>query len=170
MARMQLPADGVPRRLDPRVIPFGRLVGRITAVLVSIGLLVSLVIGGLASEAPRWLWLAGGASWILVTAWLARWAHRWPGLSYQYSSYLVNDRGIEIRDGVYWRKVIAVPRSRVQHIDVSQGPVQRAYGLATLTIFTAGTAYSSVPLSGLAHETALALRDALLPKRTDDGV
>jgi membrane protein YdbS with pleckstrin-like domain len=165
-----LPAGAVPHRLDPRAIPFGRVVGWIAAILVSVGLLIAALIAGLSSSAPRAAWLAGGAGWILVTAGLARWAHHWPARSYQHSSYLVDDRGIEICTGVYWRKRIAVPQSRVQHIDVSQGPLQRAYGLATLTLFTAGTAYSSVPLSGLAHETALALRDALRPKRADDGV
>jgi membrane protein YdbS with pleckstrin-like domain len=161
-------SDAVPRRLDPRVIPLDRLVGRIVVGFVSVGLLVGLLVTTPGS-APLAVWVAGGAAWILVTAGLARWAQRWPGRSYLHSSYLVDDSGIEIRTGVYWRRVIAVPRSRVQHIDVSQGPLQRSYGLATLTIFTAGTEHSSVPLAGLAHETALALRDALLPQRADDG-
>ena len=161
--------DAVPHKLDPRVIPFGRLVGRIVMACVSLVLGVALLLTTPA-RAPFGVWLGEAAGWIIAMTVLFRWAHRWPWRSYRHASYLLDDRGIEIRSGVYWRKVVAVPRSRVQHIDVSQGPLQRSYGLATLTIFTAGTAYSSVPLAGLSHETALALRDALLPRRADDAV
>ena len=53
--------------------------------------------------------------------------------------YRVDADEIEIWSGVLWRQAVVVPRSRVQHIDVSQGPIERSYGLATLSIHTAGT-------------------------------
>jgi membrane protein YdbS with pleckstrin-like domain len=84
-----------------------------------------------------------------------------PPLRWRRASWRVDERGVEIRDGVWWRSRVAVPRSRVQHLDVVQGPVQRRFGLGTLVLHTAGTADASVPLAGLAHETALALRDDL---------
>ena len=65
---------------------------------------------------------------------------------------------------------MVVPRSRVQHIDVSQGPIERSYGLATLSIHTAGTEYSKVDLPGLGHSVALTVRDALLPKGAEPAV
>jgi membrane protein YdbS with pleckstrin-like domain len=71
---------------------------------------------------------------------------------------------------VYWRAIVAVPRSRVQHIDVLQGPLRRRFGLAALVIFTAGTEHSSVRLDNLEHPVALALRDQLLPQASDDGI
>jgi membrane protein YdbS with pleckstrin-like domain len=58
----------------------------------------------------------------------------------------------------------------VQHIDVTQGPLQRSYDVGTLVLFTAGTAHSRVTLPGLAYPTALALRDRLLPQDDDDAV
>jgi len=63
-----------------------------------------------------------------------------------------------------------VPRSRIQHTDVSQGPLQRPFGLATLTVHTAGTQFAAVPLSGLAKEVAEAIRDQLIGGVEDDGV
>jgi uncharacterized protein len=63
-----------------------------------------------------------------------------------------------------------VPRSRVQHTDVSQGPLERKHGLGRLVIFTAGTQHSRVELPGLAHHTALDIRDRLLPRQTADVV
>ena len=69
-----------------------------------------------------------------------------------------------------WRAVTNVPRSRVQHTDVSQGPLERSHGLGTLVIHTAGTEHAVVGLSGLDYGTALALRDHLLPRGAVDVV
>ena len=63
-----------------------------------------------------------------------------------------------------------MPRSRVQHTDVSQGPLERGYGLGTLVIYTAGTDHAKVDLHGLDHATALAIRDHLLPREGGDAV
>jgi uncharacterized protein len=167
---MTVAADGIPRRLDPRVIPFDRLVGWITTLVLGafllLGLLVTWASGGLAG----WTSLAAGPAWSIFVAGLAWHSYRWPELSYARTSYILNTDGLEIRAGVFWRRIINVPRSRVQHIDVTQGPMQRSYGLATLVVYTAGTVHSSVPLAGLSHETALAVRDLLLPKADEDGV
>ena len=65
-----------------------------------------------------------------------------------------------------WRERAAqdqnVPRSRIQHTDVSQGPVQRRYGIATLRVHTAGTENASVELGGLEHGVARLVREFLL--------
>ena len=90
--------------------------------------------------------------------------------AYCRTSYRVDALGIEIRRGVVWQRVINVPRSRVQHTDVSQGPLERGSDLGTLVIFTAGTHYARVQLSGLQHLTALRIRDHLLPGGADDAV
>lgn len=167
---MTVAADGVPRQLDPRVIPFDRLVGCITTIVLAAILLFMLLGAWLGGGLPGWATMAAGPAWSLLVAALAWHTYRWPEIAYARTSYVLDAQGLEIRAGVFWRRIVSVPRSRVQHIDVTQGPMQRSYGLATLVVFTAGTAHSSVPLGGLAHETALAVRDLLLPKVEDDGV
>lgn len=62
-----------------------------------------------------------------------------------------------------------MPRSRVQHTDVSQDPIERGFGLGTLVIYTAGTDHARVDLSGLEQATALRIRDYLLPDHKDAG-
>ena len=94
----------------------------------------------------------------------------WPAVEYRHASYRVDANGLEIRRGVYFRAVTNVPRSRVQHTDVAQGPLQRRFGLATLIVHTAGNDSAVVELPGLTHDTALAIRDHLLPGRSDDAV
>jgi membrane protein YdbS with pleckstrin-like domain len=68
---------------------------------------------------------------------------------------------------VYWRTITSVPRSRIQHTDVSQGPLERRYGLGTLLVYTAGTQHSEVKLTGLELTVARGIRAHLLP--SDDG-
>jgi hypothetical protein len=66
--------------------------------------------------------------------------------------------------------VITVPRTRVQHTDVSQGPIERRFGLGTLVVYTAGTDHAMVALSGLDHGRALMIREHLLPAAAGDAV
>ena len=93
-----------------------------------------------------------------------------PALRYRATWYRVDERGLTIRRGIVWRSVTSVPKSRIQHTDVVQGPLQRQFDLATLIIHTAGTQDASVSLSGLAHRTALPIRDFLIGGGHDEGV
>lgn len=94
-----------------------------------------------------------------------------PPLRWRYAAWRVDPQAVEILTGVWWRRGVTIPRTRLQHLDVVQGPLQRRFGLATLVLHTAGTADASVPLAGLAHQVALALRAELAAgPRPGDGV
>ena len=58
----------------------------------------------------------------------------------------------------------------MQHTDVSQGPLERRFGLATLVVHTAGTAHASVELPGLQHAVAIEVRDFLVTAGRGDAV
>jgi membrane protein YdbS with pleckstrin-like domain len=160
-------ADGVRRKLAPAYITARRTARWILAAIVSFGLggqtLIWLLVRPSRAPVPALLWVAGTAFFVWT-------AHFWPAIAYRYASYTVSEEGIEIRRGVVWRKVINVPRSRVQHTDVSQGPIERTYDLGTLVIYTAGTDHARVSLPGLPHARALRIRDHLLPAGGEDGV
>ena len=157
--------------LDPRSIQVQRIAGAIFTAIVSVALLFGGTVATVAVEdRPAWVPWALLVLWLAASILLAWHAYRWPPLEYRHTSYRVDGLGLEIRRGVYWREVIHVPRSRVQHTDVSQGPVERRYGLGTLVIYTAGTDYAKIDLAGLEHGTALRLRDHLLPSGDTDAV
>lgn len=163
-------AGGVERALDPRKITLDRVVGWIVAGVVSLGSLVpigSIVLLASIPGSVKALLLVAWTAVVLVLAWSAQ---RWPPIEHRHTAYKVDGQGIEIRKGVVWRKVINVPRSRVQHTDVSQGPLERRYGLGTLVIYTAGTDHAKVDLAGLDHATALRIRDHFLPGEGGDAV
>ena len=156
--------------LDPRLVPLQRTVGWITWACLSLPAFALATALTLAARPGRpavaLVWIGA----LLLSAALAFSAHAWPAIAYRRASYTIDDSGIEIRRGVLWRRVVNVARSRVQHTDVAQGPLERRYGLATLLIYTAGTVHAQVDLFGLDHATALRIRDHLLPGSADDAV
>ena len=92
----------------------------------------------------------------------------YPPRRYRSWGYKESEEEIEIRRGRWFRTRTIVPFGRVQHIDVAQGPIQRPFGLATLILHTAGTHGASVPLPGLLHGEAEAMRDRIRAKIRQD--
>ena len=85
-----------------------------------------------------------------------------PKKEYLHTKYgLVNDV-FYVQEGIWFKKRVAVAQNRIQHTDVSQGPIARRYDLATLTIHTAGMAEANIKVPGLKHADAIAMRDHLI--------
>ena len=89
---------------------------------------------------------------------------------WKFSRWMLDDTGLHVQRGRYWRKEILVPRSRVQHLDIERGPIERHFRLATLIVHTAGTRHHALRQSGFLDADAVSLRDALVPAsgRHDD--
>jgi hypothetical protein len=163
-------ADGSERVLDPQSITLERISrGIFTAVMTGLSF-IALSVVLFSASLGMLLGLLLLAAWALLMAGLAALAWFWPPLHYRHISYRVDDSGIRIRRGVIWRSVTTVPRTRVQHTDVSQGPIERGMGLASLIIHTAGTQNASVSLGGLSHDDALRVRDHLIDVDERDAV
>jgi membrane protein YdbS with pleckstrin-like domain len=64
--------------------------------------------------------------------------------------------------GVVWRVTRSIPRVRVQHVDVTSGPIDRALGLVHVSLHVAGSAGAVLTIPGLAPAEAETLREALL--------
>lgn len=73
----------------------------------------------------------------------------------------LDDHALAVRRGHLWHSESHVPVSRVQHLDLRRGPLQRAAGLATLVVHTAGTRMNTVAIDGLAAIADAELRDRL---------
>lgn len=156
---------------DPRYVRLQRFTWRLFALGVGIvSLAIVLIVLSAADTLRPWIGVPLLIAWLLAMVLLAWHAERWPALAYRHMRYRADPVGLEIRRGVYWRTLTRVPRSRVQHTDVSQGPLERRYGLGTLVLYTAGTDHARVVLPGLAYENALILRDRLKPEGGGDAV
>jgi membrane protein YdbS with pleckstrin-like domain len=171
-----LQADNRPRRLDARTIPCSRLSGVVFGVCAGLAgaLVLTLARKGGSEALPLvrgWLPLVVLVLGFLLFSWF------YPPLRYRCCTWRLSGFGLEIREGVWFRRLISVPRSRVQHIEVQRGPLQSRFGIASLVVHTAGHQDSEIRLSGLEHHIALLLRDDLLRSdgdsehgsRIDDG-
>lgn len=74
--------------------------------------------------------------------------------------YRITDEDIATRSGIFWRNKRYVGRHRVQHVDVTAGPIQRALGLAEIKVYVAGGEAASIP--GLTEHEAERIRQTLL--------
>lgn len=126
-----------------------------------------VLIGGAIVMSYVQEWPIFGKTYAIVLVLWSAWGYYRGYLKWKHTSWRL-DTALRIRRGRWWHSESIVPRVRIQHLDVSRGPIDRRFGLATLTVYTAGSSMSSVSLSGLEDATAVELRDALLPKVTEE--
>ncbi len=126
-------------------------------------LLIAVSAGGIAlgayTNAPKpvllLVWLTVLSVFLSRVFWL-------PKRAYEHWSYKINDQTLELRYGVVWQKSVAIPLSRLQHVDLHRGPLERHYVLSTLEVHTAGTRNASHRIPGLDSDRAIELRDELV--------
>jgi uncharacterized protein len=84
-----------------------------------------------------------------------------PGRRFKRWGYAHTTEELHVASGIWTHTQTSVAFHRVQHIDVSQGPIARMFGVCRLVLNTAGTMHSRIALPGLTRETAEALRDEI---------
>ncbi|MEV6300786.1 PH domain-containing protein [Actinoplanes sp. NPDC051861] len=119
------------------------------AVLIA-GLSVGWALGG------QILWPIGITAVVLLGAWRALVAAR----AVRAWGYAERDKDLLVRHGLLVRHLSIVPYARMQYVDVTAGPLERAFGLATVQLHTAAAA-SDARIPGLPPEEASRLRDRL---------
>lgn len=86
----------------------------------------------------------------------------WLGVKqYRHTYWRLDEAGLAVRRGRLWQRETRVPATRVQHLDLKRGPLQRGRNLATLVVHTAGTKHSAVTVPNLDADDAERLRDCL---------
>lgn len=84
-----------------------------------------------------------------------------PQRIYRRLRYGLSDRLLQVVRGWLFHTDTIVPFVRVQHLDVTRGPLDKLFGTATLVVHTAGTRNSIVTVPGLAPERAAEIRDII---------
>ena len=107
------------------------------------------------ADLPRGL-LLGAA--LLILLYLVLWV---PSRRYRAWGYGMDGEELQVRRGIWTRVHTVVPLDHVQHIDLSQGPLERALGICSLVLHTAGTLHSQIVVPGLTRDTAERIRDEI---------
>jgi membrane protein YdbS with pleckstrin-like domain len=79
-------------------------------------------------------------------------------ISFKYSGYALREKDILFKSGWIIRKIRIVMLDRIQHVSVQSGPIERKYGLSSVSIYTAGSSQADFTISGISEETALRIK------------
>ena len=145
------PSDVSWTPVSPKLAAVRRLNAAITAGVVGLaalfvlGLTLSWAYGGLALlvVAAAFVW-----SWVLI------------GRNQRSWKYAERDDELLVSHGIMFRELVVVPYGRMQFVDVAAGPLERAYGIATVELHTA-TPATDAKIPGLHPDEAARLRDRL---------
>jgi uncharacterized protein len=153
--------------LDSRVVSLWRVSALIGFGVLLISLLIPVV--GVSVAKPQALvWLSG--AWLAAAA-LSVWFCFWyPPRWYRSWGYRIDAKVLETRSGRIFQRARLLPLSRLQHVDIERGPLERMFGLAALVLHTAGTHSASIRIPGLEASEAARLRDHLIEIGGDDAV
>ena len=145
-----LPEHGV-------MCPSPRLWRMRCAEVIAVGGVLAVAAGTVAGLMLGWaaavIAVAGVVAGALAALWFAR--NRFRSWVYQE-----RDEDLIVERGVLIHRLSVVPYGRMQFVDVSAGPVDRVFRLATVKLHTAAAA-SDARIPGLERDEAARLRDRL---------
>ncbi|WP_106126918.1 PH domain-containing protein [Pseudosporangium ferrugineum] len=143
--------DTVEWRPVSRSLITVELINRASWVVV---LLAGCTAGWVLTE--FWAWPAAMAAVLIFAVWRSivtvRAVKAW--------GYAERDNDLLVRHGLVIRRLSIVPYARMQFVDVTAGPLERAFHLATVQLHTASAA-SDAKIPGLPPDEAARLRDRL---------
>ncbi|MGF2949071.1 PH domain-containing protein [Microbacterium alcoholitolerans] len=146
-----LALDGSWHQISPRYVVSQLLQNALFVIVVAAAMLVVAL-----GFDQQWVWIPGGVV-ILVTlitmVILPRQA--------KAIGYMLRADDIVFRRGILWQRMVAVPYGRLQLVDITHGPLDRAFGVSQLKMVTAA-ATTGVQIPGLTQAAAEALRDTLI--------
>jgi uncharacterized protein len=138
------------RAPSPRLLIVRRAEVAVVAVVAAVLVFVLLAFGSLlaAALAAVAIVAAGVGAGVFVTRRVRAWG------------YAEREEDLFVRRGVLFSRLSVIPYGRMQFIDVTAGPVERLFGLATVRMHTAAAA-SDARIPGLAANEAARVRDRL---------
>lgn len=117
-------------------------------------------------EWPNYIYMIAVAVVILYAYFFI---YLFPKIKWLRWRYEVRESEIELQYGLFIVKRTLIPMVRVQHVDTSQGPILRKYGLSGITISTAATNHE-IPALVVEEADELRSRISNLARVADDDV
>ncbi|RJK96046.1 PH domain-containing protein [Vallicoccus soli] len=145
------PGGGEWTGVSERLAALERLVDALW--VLGVGAVVGVVL--VLTDQRAWLPAVGAVAAVLLA-----WGWWYAGRSRRAWGYTEREQDLLVRRGVAWRSLVVVPYGRMQFVDVTRGPLERAFGIATVQLHTAAAA-TDARIPGLLPEEASRLRDRL---------
>ena len=139
----------------------------ITTIIFAIILMAYLIVGIFVDVLYQYPWiLLVVVAWSVLTGLFILLAVK----GYEYEGFAVREKDILFQSGIFFRSTLIIPFNRVQHCEIEHGPIDRMFGLAALSLFTAGGSASDLSIPGLTQDKAAALKNFITQKvaKSDD--
>ncbi len=146
-----LALDGTWHQISPRYVTSQVVQNAVFVLLVVAAMLIAVF-----AFDQTWVWFPGGAVILVTLLTLAILPRQAKAIG-----YMLRADDIVFRRGILWQRMVAVPYGRLQLVDITHGPLDRAFGVAQLKMVTAA-ATTGVQIPGLTQPAAEALRDVLI--------
>lgn len=106
-------------------------------------------------------WLSSSLFYLGISIWVffALFVLLFVGVFYKRKKYKLFDKNFTYQEGVLVHKETAIPFSRIQHVEIDEGPLERYFGLASLSIYTAGDSGRDLKVNGLELNKAHSIKD-----------
>lgn len=145
------PSDVSWTPVSPKLAAVRRVNASILAGVIGIAalLVLGLTVG--------WAW---GVLALVVAGAALVWAWVLVGRNQRSWKYAEREDELLVSHGIMFRELVVVPYGRMQFVDVTAGPLERAYGIATVELHTA-TPATDAKIPGLHPDEAGRLRDRL---------
>lgn len=117
----------------------------------------------LAAAVGALLWILAGPAWAafaLLPLAVLLWGWAMLGRNWRSWRYAERADDLLITRGILWHQETIVPYGRMQLVEVTSGPLERKFGLASLQLHTAAAA-TDATIPGLVPAEAERLRDRL---------
>jgi len=146
--------------LPPKALTMIRLRLLGPAGFVAVVLVVGAIVAFVGDVAGQLVWGVGllvVAATVLAAWWV------FSGMVFRSYAWVLTEGTVELRHGVVVRRHQVLPRARVQNVTKAAGPVARLFGLASVTVHSAGANTPNILLPDLTVEVGDAVRSSLLP-------
>ncbi|MEQ6124802.1 PH domain-containing protein [Pseudotenacibaculum sp. MALMAid0570] len=85
-------------------------------------------------------------------------------VGFKRRKYALREKDLSYKSGVIVKTITTVPFSRIQHVEIDEGPISRYFGLSSLSVYTAGDSSDDLDISGIKKEEALRIKEFISSK------
>jgi hypothetical protein len=147
------------RSLEPKVRTLWRVTNALTAVGIgALAVPADFIVRKAVKTWPLFSFaipLIAFVFFLVLSQWLVN-------RTYEAYKYQVGDDDLAVAKGVFWKSWRFINRNRIQHVDLTAGPISRMLGLVEVSIFVGGMQGAAATIPGLSQLDAEALRSKLV--------
>ncbi len=145
-------------RVQPQLASYWRTQLGVYSLLVALGVAALWLL--LSQKMSVNIVTIAGALALVILGVVAVWIYLIIGRRVASIGYRLMDNELHISSGILFQKLVVVPRSRLQLVEVTTGPIERMFGIASIQLHTA-SASTQARIPGLNPHSAGELKESL---------